>query len=142
MPDYLIFRIFSSIILKNQKNIIFAAEYLSAFAEATADEGRNGPARRDKLRGIMRLRVKLRWRNGRAVECGGLENRCPPIGGPGVRIPLSPPKASDQTRSSCCGFFVLLKDRTLLALVRALNKTKNARRAPDLMPLKLPHKGS
>jgi hypothetical protein len=30
------------------------------------------------------------WRDGRVVECGGLENRCPPIGGPGVRIPLSP----------------------------------------------------
>jgi hypothetical protein len=29
-------------------------------------------------------------RDGRVVECGGLENRCPPIGGPGVRIPLSP----------------------------------------------------
>ena len=29
-------------------------------------------------------------RDGRAVECGGLENRCPPAGGPGVRIPLSP----------------------------------------------------
>jgi hypothetical protein len=24
------------------------------------------------------------------VECGGLENRCPPYRGPGVRIPLSP----------------------------------------------------
>jgi hypothetical protein len=30
------------------------------------------------------------WRDGRVVECGGLENRCPPSGGPGVRIPLSP----------------------------------------------------
>ncbi len=30
-------------------------------------------------------------RNAGAVERGGLENRCPPIGGPGVRIPLSPP---------------------------------------------------
>jgi hypothetical protein len=30
------------------------------------------------------------WRDGRVVECGGLENRCPPIGGPGVRTPLSP----------------------------------------------------
>ena len=30
------------------------------------------------------------WRDGRAVECGGLENRCPAIAGPGVRIPLSP----------------------------------------------------
>ena len=31
-----------------------------------------------------------KWRNGRVVECGGLENRCPAIAGPGVRIPLSP----------------------------------------------------
>ena len=31
-------------------------------------------------------------RNGRAVECGGLENRCPPYRGPGVRIPLPPQK--------------------------------------------------
>jgi hypothetical protein len=38
-----------------------------------------------------------KWRNGRAVECGGLENRCPVSTGPGVRIPLSPPKATDQS---------------------------------------------
>ena len=30
------------------------------------------------------------WRDGRVVECGGLENRCSPSGEPGVRIPLSP----------------------------------------------------
>ena len=30
------------------------------------------------------------WRDGRVVECGGLENRCPAIAGPGVRTPLSP----------------------------------------------------
>ncbi len=30
-------------------------------------------------------------RDGRVVECGGLENRCSPSGEPGVRIPLSPP---------------------------------------------------
>ena len=41
----------------------------------------------------------LRRRNGRVVECGGLENRCPPTGGPGVRIPLSPPKLSGQSHS-------------------------------------------
>ena len=34
------------------------------------------------------------WRNGRAVECGGLENRCSASAEPGVRIPLSP-----QTKS-------------------------------------------
>ncbi len=36
--------------------------------------------------------ILLHRRNGRAVECGGLENRCPPNGGPGVRIPLPPQK--------------------------------------------------
>jgi hypothetical protein len=51
----------------------------------------------------------LRRRNGRVVECGGLENRCPENSGPGVRIPLSPPKASDQSRSFCCGIFVFEK---------------------------------
>lgn len=29
-------------------------------------------------------------RDARAVEWGGLENRCPPAGGPRVRIPVSP----------------------------------------------------
>jgi hypothetical protein len=32
----------------------------------------------------------LKGRDGRVVECGGLENRCSPSGEPGVRIPLSP----------------------------------------------------
>ncbi|MBN1187558.1 MAG: hypothetical protein JXB49_35110, partial [Bacteroidales bacterium] len=36
---------------------------------------------------------------GRVVECGGLENRCPATVGPGVRIPPSPPKPSDQPRT-------------------------------------------
>ena len=31
-------------------------------------------------------------RNGRAVECGGLENRCSVYTEPGVRIPLPPQK--------------------------------------------------
>ena len=39
----------------------------------------------------MKKVLYLRRRNGRVVECGGLENRCPAIAGPGVRIPLSPP---------------------------------------------------
>ncbi len=29
------------------------------------------------------------------VECGGLENRCPAIAGPGVRIPLPPQKKAN-----------------------------------------------
>ena len=60
--------VFSTKIPKNQKYIIFAAKKLSAFPMASADKRRNG----------------------RAVECGGLENRCSPTGEPGVRIPLSP----------------------------------------------------
>lgn len=55
---------------------------ISAVAEAMADEGRNG----------------------RAVECGGLENRCSATAEPGVRIPLSPPESSSQTRSFAAGF--------------------------------------
>jgi hypothetical protein len=39
------------------------------------------------------------WRDGRVVECGGLENRCPPIGGSGVRIPLSP-QSQNKSRAS------------------------------------------
>jgi hypothetical protein len=38
---------------------------------------------------LLSKRVKIR-RDGRVVECGGLENRCSPSGEPGVRIPLSP----------------------------------------------------
>jgi hypothetical protein len=75
--------------------------------KASADEGRNGPATL-KLCGINSAVVPIaigsgglefKWRNGRAVECGGLENRCAVSTAPGVRIPLSPPKASDQSRS-------------------------------------------
>jgi hypothetical protein len=44
-------------------------------------------------------------RNGRVVECGGLENRCPVTTGPGVRIPLSPQLLQKQSLFST-GFFV------------------------------------
>ena len=37
--------------------------------------------------------MPLTWRGAGAVERGGLENRCPPYGGPRVRIPPSPPRA-------------------------------------------------
>ena len=38
-------------------------------------------------------------RDGRVVECGGLENRCSPSGEPGVRIPLSPqPKITPSAK--------------------------------------------
>jgi hypothetical protein len=40
-------------------------------------------------------------RDGRAVECGGLENRCSPYGEPGVRIPLSPQRQSKPSRLFC-----------------------------------------
>ncbi len=39
-------------------------------------------------------------RNGRVVECGGLENRCSVSTEPGVRIPLSPPNSSDHLPSA------------------------------------------
>jgi hypothetical protein len=44
----------------------------------------------------MKKVLYLRRRNGRAVECGGLENRCPATVGPGVRIPLSPLKEKSE----------------------------------------------
>jgi hypothetical protein len=46
------------------------------------------------LKALLLLRLadsEGEGRDGRAVECGGLENRFPPYGGTGVRIPLSPP---------------------------------------------------
>ena len=48
---------------------------------------------------LLRKRVKLR-RDGRVVECGGLENRCSPSGEPGVRIPLSPQNLSQLPKRS------------------------------------------
>ena len=53
---------------------------------------------------FCQLRQRRGWRDGRAVECGGLENRCPAIVGPGVRIPLSPQR--QITPAACCGIFV------------------------------------
>ena len=38
-------------------------------------------------------------RDGRVVECGGLENRCPLYSGPGVRIPLPPQIKKGSVRS-------------------------------------------
>src|SRR5215472_12490558 len=38
------------------------------------------------------------WRDGRVVDCDGLENRRPK--GPGVRIPLPPPELSSALTSS------------------------------------------
>ena len=48
----------------------------------------------------------LVWRGAGAVERGGLENRCPPCGGPRVRIPPSPP-LSFLTMNSVCWRFNL-----------------------------------
>jgi hypothetical protein len=50
-------------------------------------------------------------RNGRAVECGGLENRCPGQPGPGVRIPLPPLNSlADKSKTpqiiDYVGFFI------------------------------------
>jgi hypothetical protein len=46
------------------------------------------------------------------VECGGLENRCSPSGGPGVRIPLSP-QSLNESRAS--GIFLFPAFRRKLA---------------------------
>ena len=35
--------------------------------------------------------IKVFWRGGRVVECGGLESRFPATAGTGVQIPPSPP---------------------------------------------------
>jgi hypothetical protein len=42
------------------------------------------------------LTANNNWRDGRVVECGGLENRCSPSGEPGVRIPLSPQSLNES----------------------------------------------
>ncbi len=41
------------------------------------------------------------------VECGGLENRCPPSGGPGVRIPFSPPSLAIALLQEGDGEFII-----------------------------------
>ena len=46
------------------------------------------------------------WRDGRVVDCGGLENRCSPSGEPGVRIPLSPQR--QITPADFCGIFIFI----------------------------------
>jgi hypothetical protein len=53
-------------------------------------EGEVASLKRDRRRGECGLNIVGEWRGGRVVECGGLENRCPAIAGPGVRTPLSP----------------------------------------------------
>ncbi len=49
-------------------------------------------------------------RNGRVVECDGLENRFPPSGGTGVRIPLSPHRQIIPSASA--GGFVFPDDES------------------------------
>ena len=51
------------------------------------------------------------------VECGGLENRCPPIGGPGVRIPLSP-QTIKPTPAQPGFLFVVVPAESLLSSPR------------------------
>ena len=38
--------------------------------------------------------IKVFWRGGRVVECGGLESRFPATAGTGVRTPPSPQNVS------------------------------------------------
>src|SRR5204863_4588389 len=50
----------------------------------------------------------LRWRGGRAVECGGLENRYPSLGGSRVQIPPPPPgRAESRYQSGIPGFWAV-----------------------------------
>jgi hypothetical protein len=44
-----------------------------------------------QLESPLKQSANRAWRDGRAAECGGLENRYPERSGSWVRIPLSPP---------------------------------------------------
>ena len=58
------------------------------------------------------------------VECGGLENRCPPTGGPGVRIPLPPQKKCNPVPiKSGTGFCFMAKTQALLKVLAIKQKT-------------------
>jgi hypothetical protein len=48
-------------------------------------------------------------RDGRVVECGGLENRCSAIAEPGVRIPLSPQSLMNPAFGGIIYFTEVLK---------------------------------
>ena len=76
------------------------------------------------------------------VECGGLENRCPAIAGPGVRTPLSPQR--QITPAASCGIFVFQMNEPG-SPERGKMKNKNARRvkrAWSNLSLQEPQKGS
>ena len=81
------------------------------------------PLERDKLRGECGL-INFR-RDGRVVECGGLENRCSPSGEPGVRIPLSPQRQINP--AACCGLFILQMSEPCLHERRQMKNKKALR---------------
>ena len=63
-----------------------------------------GPTVRGKKR-------KRKWRGGRAVECAGLENRCPASAGPWVRIPPPPPWIFEGP--GMCWVYALLSEKEM-----------------------------
>ena len=68
---------------------------------STSIEGEMVPTSRDKRRGECGV---ILGRDGRVVECGGLENRFSPIGGTGVRIPLSPQRFNNPANGGVVCF--------------------------------------
>ena len=52
------------------------------------------------------------------VECGGLENRFPPIGGTGVRIPLSPQSQNKPRDQRGCLFYEAPKKTCFLKVLK------------------------
>jgi hypothetical protein len=71
------------------------------------------------------LTANNKWRDGRVVECGGLENRCSPSGEPGVRIPLSP-QSLNESRQRRDYLFYRSPDENLLSkgAEGKMNKTR------------------
>jgi hypothetical protein len=61
------------------------------------------------------------------VECGGLENRFPPIGGTGVRIPLSPQRQINPVRQPADGIFVFQVSEPSLLERREMKNKKTSR---------------
>ena len=67
-------------------------------------------ASQDRRRGECGVNLR---RDGRVVECGGLENRCPAYAGPGVRTPLSPQSQSKPSASRRMVFIFRMTEQNL-----------------------------
>lgn len=72
------------------------------------------------------------------VECGGLENRCPPYGGPGVRIPL-PPQIKKRLRQELF-IFDMTVEFFSVSHVENKNSTKVVSAFFDFSATNLDHK--